>query len=174
MTGSRFNDSPTPTLPRVRGREWEGAAPYQAGFSLVAAIFLLVVLAAIGVFIVTIGGVQRHTVVLAAQSTRAYQAARAGVEWVGVNVAGPSATVATRATACGGAVATPATNSFTLNATGIGGFSVSATCSYTTHQENGSTFNVYSVTSTATSGAWGQPDFVQRRVLATLTDLASP
>ncbi len=51
------------------------------GFSLVSAIFLLVVLAALGIAMVTISTVQHQSSALDVQGTRAYQAARAGMEW---------------------------------------------------------------------------------------------
>jgi len=51
------------------------------GFSLVSAIFLLVILAALGVAMVSISTVQNQSSALDIQGVRAYQAARAGVEW---------------------------------------------------------------------------------------------
>lgn len=53
----------------------------QRGFALVSAIFILVVLAALGGFIVTISTSQHIGGALDVQGARAYQAARAGVEW---------------------------------------------------------------------------------------------
>lgn len=53
----------------------------ERGFSLVTAIFLLVVLAALGVAMVTISSVQHQSTSLDVQGVRAYQAARAGMEW---------------------------------------------------------------------------------------------
>ena len=53
----------------------------QSGFSLVTAIFLLVILASLGAFIVTISGVQQTSSALDVQGSRAYQAARSGIEW---------------------------------------------------------------------------------------------
>ncbi len=53
----------------------------QRGFALVAAIFLIVVLASLGVFIVRISGVQQHTVNIALLGARAFEAAVAGMEW---------------------------------------------------------------------------------------------
>ncbi|MDH3749589.1 MAG: pilus assembly protein MshP, partial [Gammaproteobacteria bacterium] len=53
----------------------------QNGFSLVPALFLLVVLAALGIVAVRLAGVQQQTVVLAMQSSRAYAAARSGIDW---------------------------------------------------------------------------------------------
>lgn len=51
------------------------------GFSLVSAIFLLVVLAGLGVAMITISTVQHQSSALDVQGTRAYHAARAGMEW---------------------------------------------------------------------------------------------
>lgn len=53
----------------------------QAGFALVNAIFLLVVLALLGVAMVTLSGVQSRTPLFALQGARAYHAARSGLEW---------------------------------------------------------------------------------------------
>jgi MSHA biogenesis protein MshP len=51
------------------------------GVSLVTAIFLLVVLAGLGVAMVTITTAQQQGTAIDVQGTRAYQAARAGMEW---------------------------------------------------------------------------------------------
>lgn len=52
-----------------------------AGFSLVSAIFLLVVLAGLGIAMVTLSSTQHQSTALDVQGVRAYQAARAGIEW---------------------------------------------------------------------------------------------
>jgi MSHA biogenesis protein MshP len=52
-----------------------------AGIGLVTAVFLLVVLAALGVAMVVLTTSQQVSSMLDVQGTRAYQAARAGVEW---------------------------------------------------------------------------------------------
>jgi MSHA biogenesis protein MshP len=51
------------------------------GFAIVSAIFILVVLAALGAFIVNISTTQQIGSALDVQGVRAYQAARAGIEW---------------------------------------------------------------------------------------------
>lgn len=53
----------------------------QAGFAIVSAIFILVVLAALGGFIATISTTQHVSLGLDVTGARAYQAARAGTEW---------------------------------------------------------------------------------------------
>ncbi|MFC3457491.1 agglutinin biogenesis protein MshP [Massilia haematophila] len=52
-----------------------------AGAGLVTAIFLLVVLAGLAVALVAVFGAQRQSAALDEQGARAYQAARAGIEW---------------------------------------------------------------------------------------------
>lgn len=52
-----------------------------AGVGLVTAIFLLVVLAGLAVAMVGISGAQQSSSALDVQGARAYQAARAGIEW---------------------------------------------------------------------------------------------
>ncbi len=57
------------------------AVPSQArGFAIVSAIFILVVLAALGAFVVSVSVTQNVTFAQDVQSARAYQAARAGIE----------------------------------------------------------------------------------------------
>lgn len=51
------------------------------GVGLVTAIFLLVVIAALAVAMVTVFTTQQSSSALDVQGTRAYQAARAGLEW---------------------------------------------------------------------------------------------
>ncbi len=51
------------------------------GFTMVTAIFILVVLAALGAAIVTVSTSQQIGSALDVQGARAYQAARAGLEW---------------------------------------------------------------------------------------------
>lgn len=53
----------------------------QAGVGLVTAIFLLVVLAGLGVAMVSLYNAQQSSANLDLQGARAYQAARAGLEW---------------------------------------------------------------------------------------------
>jgi len=52
-----------------------------SGFTLVQAIFIIVVLGLLGSFMVTMFGVQSRTTTLAHQGIRAYYAAQSGLEW---------------------------------------------------------------------------------------------
>lgn len=136
----------------------------QRGFALVAAVFIVVVLAMLGIMMVTIGGTQRATASAAVQGARAYHAARTGVEW-GIYQA-LNNTVPT----CGAAASTPTTNNFSLAVAGLQGFAVTVSCEYTEHREHGPPdYKVFVITSTATSGSFGEADHVSRRIQVTVT-----
>ena len=53
----------------------------ERGAALVTAIFLLVVLAAVGAYMLSVAGVQQSTTNRALLSARAHYAARAGIDW---------------------------------------------------------------------------------------------
>ncbi len=127
----------------------------QRGFALVAAIFLMVVLSSLGLYIVRISAMEHQTVNVALLGARAFQAARAGIEW-GVFQALDSGSCTTT----------------TLNLTegGLNGFDVDVTCSSSSHTETGNTYNIFVLDVEARAGAYGMPDYVSRRIQATLTD----
>jgi len=127
----------------------------QRGISLIPALFLLIVLAALGTVAVRLTAVQQQTVVLSMQSARAYAAARAGIEW--------SAYQALTNSACGNAT-------IALTETGLAGFSVETVCMSTTHSEGPNTVTVFVIDAFASSGAYGTPDYVSRRIRSTITD----
>ena len=65
----------------------------QRGFAVVSALFILIALAALGAFIATVSSTQHAGSALDVDGARAYQAARAGIEWgvsraLGSNCAG--------------------------------------------------------------------------------------
>jgi MSHA biogenesis protein MshP len=62
----------------------------QKAFSLVAAIFLLVVLALLGALIASVTGMQQASGQLDLLGVRAYHSARAGLEWGAIQVIDPS------------------------------------------------------------------------------------
>ncbi len=67
----------------------------QCGFALFSAIFLLVVIAALGIFAVTISTSQQQTSTMDFLGSRAYQAAKAGIEWGMYRITKASETCAT-------------------------------------------------------------------------------
>lgn len=136
------------------------AGDRQRGFSLVGAIFVLVVLGALGAFIVTIGMQQRTTVSYAVQGSRAYYAASTGIEW-GVHEAISDG-------AC------PASATFAPGGAGLDGFAVTVTCTSTAHHERGTTYNVYVLTARSAFGTYGDPYYFTRHVRVSVTDAPPP
>ena len=133
----------------------------QRGFSLIAAIFLIVVLAALGAFAVRVAMTQYQTANVELLEARAEAAAQAGI--------GYGATMALQASNCASAA-------LNLTPTGLAGFTVTVTCSATTHQayspvsHSVQTFTAYALTATASYGTYGQPDYVARTVSRNVTN----
>ena len=121
------------------------------GFAIVSAIFILVVLAALGAFIVNISSNQQIGSALDVQGVRAYQAARAGLEWGlykvqssnGFDYANPNTRTCP---------ATPA--SFSPTASTFSGFTVTVICTAPLDPGGHGGPTVYSITATACN----QPD----------------
>lgn len=124
------------------------------GFSLPSAIFILVILATAGVFMAKMSGVQQRTGNLALGGTRAYWAARAGLEW------GIHRTLA---------VGSCQSGTFTLTEGGTGGFSVTVGCTASQHAEE-ALRTVFRLTAVATRGSFGERDHASRRLETTVTD----
>ncbi len=139
----------------------------ERGFSLFAAIFLLVVLGALGAYMIAMGTVQQTTPVFALQGAQAEKAARSGIEWALHQTLQAGAVAAT----CGAAASTPTLNSFSLAGPGLGGFRVDVECSYTQHVQGTDNFNVYAIVATAEFGLFGEPGYVSRTLQVTATDL---
>ena len=144
-------------------------AKSQEGFSLPAAIFLLVVLWLLGAFIVSITGTQQSALVLDVQGSRAYQAARAGVEWAAYNVLDPNNTGGAALPSC---PASPTT--LPALAGSLATYTVIVNCSATTTTEGNRNVRVFLVVSRASSGAPGTPTYVEREVQAVLTKCKDP
>jgi len=128
----------------------------QEGFSLVSAIFLLVVIAALGTFAVTLSTTQQQSAGLDVMGARAYQAARAGIEWGAYRVL-------RNAGACAPTTTLPAG---TLGGS-LSGFTVDVTCVPSPQGEVSATtgiVTVFDLTSRATQGVVGTPNYVERQI----------
>ncbi len=128
----------------------------QDGFSLIGAIFLLVVMAAVGSLMVSITGVQRRTTSLGILGARAYHAASSGIQW-GLYQALSTGTC-------------PAATTLSLTQGGVSGFSVGVTCTSSQHQENGTVMTVFTVAANAEYGTLGDADYARRLLRGTATD----
>jgi len=131
-------------------------ATRQQGFSLVSAIFLLVVLAGLGVYAVRMNTMQQQTVTAGLRGAQAYQAARTGVAW--------GAYRALNASACA------ASTTLTLTEGAASGFRVTVQCTQRTHMEGAGTVHVYVFDVRAEGGTYGGPDYVSRRLQTKITD----
>jgi MSHA biogenesis protein MshP len=121
------------------------------GFAAVAAMFLLVVLAALGGFMVSFSNTQQLTATQDLQGTRAYWAARAGLEWA-------LGAIAADRTAC------PAPKPATVD-TGFS-FTLVIDCSVRNYLENGVAVRIFAIDSVARTGTVGSLGFVERSVSA--------
>jgi MSHA biogenesis protein MshP len=139
-------------------------AARQRGFTIVAAIFLLMLLGALGALMLTLSTTQNVTSTFDLQGAKAYQAANAGLEWGVFQIMNPenSNTLLTPKTpyACPGS----ATSITTLGGS-LSGFSVSVLCTSVTNTEGTNTIRTYTLTSTAT---WAGAAAVERELVATV------
>lgn len=124
----------------------------QRGISLVAVIFVMVILAALGGYLVSVTVFQQAATIFSLQGARALAAASSGIEW-GVWYVRTN-------DACAGAT------SFT-----IGQFTVTQnSCSATSITEGVSTYNVFELqyTASSTGSSFGNSDFASRTLRATV------
>jgi MSHA biogenesis protein MshP len=116
------------------------AGKQRRGFALPTAIFLMVILALLGAFIVRITSMQSGSVTLDVLGSGAYQAARAGTEWgafQALRVIGPDPAP------CFGST------DITFAGTSLAAFTATVTCARTTANELGVTRTFDQITSTA-------------------------
>jgi len=127
-----------------------------AGFALVPALFLLVVLGALGLVAVRVGMGQQQSVTMGLVQARALAAANSGIEWGAYTTIDGNSCVSS--------------TTLTLTEGALNGFSVVVTCTATAFTSGGSSGNSYVIQATATSGTYGQAGYVRRVVSATFTN----
>ncbi|MDD5029970.1 MAG: hypothetical protein PHH58_10790 [Rhodoferax sp.] len=149
--------------------------PQQHGFAAIAAIFLVVFLAALGAFMVTFSNTQQLTSAQDVQGTRAFWAARAGLEWVIGSVVASTATPpacpvlpvpATPSSA-------PTSSTTPLATTFDGGFSVTVNCVRNDYEEAAATPGtpnrfIYQFSAVASTGTVGSIGFIERSISASM------
>lgn len=149
------------------------------GFSLITAIFLLVILAALGAFMVIFTGLQQNTVQADVLGVRAYYAARSGIDWALYRALDPDNTIAPGAAG----FVTCAQASGTLNTMGgsLSPFTVVVNCTATVPDptEAGKTLRVFQITATAcnnaTCPAVSPPSgYVERQIVVTVARCKDP
>lgn len=150
----------------------------QLGFLVIAAVFLVVVLAALIAYLMTVSSSSQAASAADFNSARAYQAARAGAEWALylVSSSGPSG-AGTLKTDCQAPSMLPKTLS--PAASSLAAFTVTVSCASATHTEGGNTVRRYSITSNACNepNAGACPNttttsstYVDREVAVAVTD----
>ncbi|TAK92413.1 MAG: agglutinin biogenesis protein MshP [Burkholderiaceae bacterium] len=108
--------------------------PHSRGFTLVSAIFLVVILAALGAFIISVVRTTASSQNLDLLGQRAYQAAQAGIEW--------GAFQSLRNNTCTG-------TTLTFVGTTLADFSTTVTCSSSSADELGTTINLDTIVALA-------------------------
>jgi len=130
--------------------------PAERGFASIVAIFLLVVMAAMGSFMLTFSNTQQLTSAQDIKGSQAYWAARAGLEWgMGYVIRQPPRTVE-----CA---------DLPDKLTGFdGGFTVDVTCKKSVYTEGVKNIKIFSITSVANNNPAmpGNVGFVERSVSA--------
>ena len=122
------------------------------GFSLVSTLFLLVVVSGLAAYLVNLSIAQQYSTGLTVNALRGRHAALSGLEWVAYridNVASSCPAIPTSLT--------------------IEGFNVTVTsCTQTSVTEGVATYSLFDVTVTAERGAFGDTDYVNHAIRATL------
>lgn len=126
----------------------------QRGFAAIAAVLLVVLLAALGAFMVSFSNTQQLNSAQDILGSRAYWAARSGLEWGIPTVLGTTALCVTP-------MASPPTP--------LDGFTITVDCATTTYTEGNNTITVMRLTANAKMGAAaGNIGYVERSVSASV------
>ena len=130
----------------------------QNGFSAIAAVVIVVLLALMGTYMSTFISVSALNTSTSAGAIQAWFAARSGMQWA----IHQSLSLGT----CTGV------DSQTISS-GLNGFNASVSCTETTGvTEGSSTYNIYNIDVTATKGS--NETFVSRTITVTVTDNSAP
>ncbi|HXH54485.1 MAG TPA: hypothetical protein VNK03_01925 [Gammaproteobacteria bacterium] len=132
----------------------------QKGFSLVSAIFIIVILSLIGSYIVGLSALTNASTNLSGLGVKAYYAAKSGLEW-GAYTATPV-----------NCPLSPAMSSTTLTFTqgGLSGLLATVTCTSNSFTEHGATYRIFQINATGQYGESNNPDHVSRQLYMTLIE----
>ena len=126
------------------------------GFSLVSAVFILVILSLTGVYALKLSSNTNAARVLSNDGIRAYFAANSGLEWGLYQVINnPSA--------C------PPTTTLSLSQGGLVHFQTVVSCSMSSFTESSNNYNIFTITSAASRGQTTDFDYVTVTLISTLT-----
>jgi MSHA biogenesis protein MshP len=157
----------------------------QHGFSIVTAVFLVVILSLLGVFIISVTGLQQAAQTADLLGVRAYQAARTGIEWAAWQVLDPNNDLP----GVGGTANLPpcpgATVELPVLAGSLSAFTVTVTCAATTTTEGNRNIAAYQIVATACNQPLGASPrcpntgtpaagYVERQLQAVLSKCKDP
>jgi MSHA biogenesis protein MshP len=148
----------------------------KAGFSIVAALFLLVVLSLLGALILSVTGMQQASGQLDILGVRAYDSARVGAQWGAYQVLDPN----NAEPACGIPSCPAPSQNLPALAGSLSGFTVTVTCTVTANTTEGNSnrnVRVFEIVATACNqpSAGSCPNaapadgYVERQVQAVLS-----
>ncbi len=138
----------------------------QRGMSLVAVLFMMVVLGAFAAFAVRLGAAGDQDLTTELLSARATFAARSGLEY-GAN----RALMTPRTNTCALHATTPLDGvPITLTQGSVNGFSVTVQFNCTIHDVGGVNYEAFNLVATATRGTYGNPDYVSRTLTQVVTN----
>lgn len=120
------------------------------GFALVAAIFILVILSLLGIFLVRIFNVSSATTTFSMQGVRAYYAAKSALDWGTYQALVNSS--------C------PASTTLSMTQAGLAGFTAVVQCSALVTVEG----TLYTITVQSQKGTFGTIDYVSRTITGTV------
>lgn len=139
----------------------------QRGFSMMSAIFLIVVLALLAAAMAKFTIMQHTSSTLDLQGVRAYLAARAGVEWGLYRILDPDTAPNATLPVCWSGSA-----SVTL-AQDLASFTTTVSCTATSTTEDTNNISSYRIVATASQGTSGASYYVERQVETTVTRCAA-
>jgi MSHA biogenesis protein MshP len=178
--GGARGGPPSPLVPFLlpfpaAGRKGAGG---EGGFAFIAALFLLVVLGAFVAFVMSISMNAHASGALAVQGARAYEAARAGVEWATYQILDPRQAINGVVTTPPPCFASPSTPALPGQ---LGQFSLTVSCtrypigaSSNYYEEGSQRVAVYDVIATATQGTPGAADYVERQIQVRIEQCKDP
>jgi MSHA biogenesis protein MshP len=123
----------------------------QQGFMLVMVIFMVVILGLLGSYMVRLSGTQHATASAALQGVRAYQVAKAGLDW-------------SIATLRNGGNCTSINAQSALTFPDINGFTVALSCSSNSYAEGDATVTIVRLIANSRFGAYDSVDYVAREL----------
>ncbi len=127
----------------------------QQGFTLVMAIFILVVLSLISAYMVRLAAIQQIGSSYVIQNARAYLSAKSGIEWAIARISGGGG--------CADLIAASP-----MSFSDINGFTVSISCSNQNFSEGTDSLDFFRISVLSEFGNYASADYVSRKLEVTI------